>query len=66
MTLLEWQTHFSLWASVKATLILGNDVRSMPDEVRDSTVMRGLDRRWQSSAGSQDSLQQGNHRYQPR
>ena len=31
----EYITHFSLWAMLAAPLIAGNDIRSMPSEIRD-------------------------------
>ncbi len=38
MTLAEYRAHFSLWCLLAAPLMAGNDVRSMPDEVRDILV----------------------------
>ena len=35
MSTREYITHFSLWAMLAAPLIAGNDIRSMPSEIRD-------------------------------
>lgn len=35
MTLNEYKAHFAFWALLKAPLIIGNDVRNMPQEVMD-------------------------------
>ena len=34
MTLVEYKTHFGLWAISKAPLIIGCDIRSMADEIK--------------------------------
>lgn len=35
MTVDESKTHFSLWAAMKAPLILGNNLSDMPDDLYD-------------------------------
>jgi len=40
MTTTEYRTHFSLWAMLAAPLIAGNDVRNMPDEIKDILLNR--------------------------
>jgi alpha-galactosidase len=35
MTTTEYQSHFSLWAILAAPLIAGNDIRSMPPEIKE-------------------------------
>ncbi len=38
MTIEEYRAHFSLWCVLAAPLMAGNDVRSMPDDVREILV----------------------------
>jgi len=40
MTLTEWTTHFSLWCIAKAPLIMGADLATLPDNVREILLNR--------------------------
>lgn len=37
-TITEYKTHFSLWCMLAAPLMAGNDLRSMPDSIRDILI----------------------------
>jgi len=50
MTADEYRVHFSLWAIMAAPLIAGNDIRTMPDSIREILVNREV------IAVDQDSL----------
>lgn len=42
MTLPEYKTHFSMWCMVAAPLIAGNDLRTMPQEIKSILTNRAL------------------------
>lgn len=42
MSLTEYKTHFGMWCMVAAPLIAGNDLRSMPPEIRDILTNKQL------------------------
>ena len=56
MTAEEYRTHFSLWAIMAAPLIAGNDIRAMPDSIRDILLNREVIAVDQDSLGAQGWL----------
>ncbi len=56
MTAEEYRTHFSLWAIMAAPLIAGNDIRAMPDSIRDILLNREVIAVDQDSLGVQGWL----------
>lgn len=55
MTTEEYRTHMTLWAMLAGPLFLGNDVRSMPPEVKDILLNRQVIAIDQDSLGRQGS-----------
>jgi len=56
MTAEEYRSHFSLWAIMAAPLIAGNDIRTMPDSIREILVNREVIAVDQDSLGVQGWL----------
>jgi alpha-galactosidase len=56
MTAEEYRAHFSLWAIMAAPLIAGNDIRTMPDSIREILVNREVIAVDQDSLGVQGWL----------
>jgi len=56
MTAEEYRSHFSLWAIMAAPLIAGNDIRTMPDSIREILVNREVIAVDQDSLGAQGWL----------